>query len=138
MNCFRLRLLDNRGTEDFDTVIEFIGSESNGSFGIRAGHIHSVIILRYGLARFKTQDDIWQYLTLPSGVLHFKDNQLTITTVRYFLGENRQLICQQLADEMNRLDSEVHSTKVMLTEIEHSLVLRMTKLAETNASGIGS
>ena len=137
MNFFKLSLLDNRGAEFFENVIEFIGSESEGSFGIRAGHIHTVIILRYGLARFKTKDNIWHYFAVPGGVFHFTSNQLIITAVRYFLGENRQVICQQLTDEMARQDSEVHSARAMLTEIEHTLVLRMTKLAETNAAGIG-
>ncbi|QSB00908.1 F0F1 ATP synthase subunit epsilon [Methylomonas sp. EFPC1] len=136
MNGFALTLLDSRGAEHFDTVTQFIGADTDGSFGILAGHIHCVALLRYGLARFCDQADVWHYLALPSGVLRFADNQLTVTTVRYFLGKDRDSICERLAAEMALADSEVHTARATLSEIEHSLVRRLAELSSRGSAGI--
>ncbi|MGZ4959382.1 MAG: F0F1 ATP synthase subunit epsilon [Methylomonas sp.] len=129
MKSFVVTLLDTRGSERFDHVTQFIGADADGSFGILAGHIHTVALLRYGLARFIDQDGVWHYLTLPGGVLRFIDNQLTVTTVRYFLGKDPNEICQRLVDEMAQTDSEVYTVRKMLSEIERMLVRRMAELS---------
>jgi len=136
MNNFALTLLDNRGSEQFDQVVQFIGADANGSFGILAGHMHSVVLLRYGLARFCDQQGVWHYLALPGGVLRFLGNQLTITSVRYFIGDEPDLICDRLADEMARTDSEIHSARATLSEIERSLVRRLAELSQQRAGGL--
>lgn len=129
MKSFALTLLDTRGSKHFDDITRFIGADTGGSFGILAGHIHTVALLRYGLARFCDLNGNWHYVTLPGGVLRFIDNQLTITTVRYFLGDDPKEICQRLMDEMAQTDSEAHDVKAMLSEIEHMLVRRMAELS---------
>ena len=136
MKRFALTLLDCRGAERFDTVVQFIGADAQGSFGILAGHIHCVALLRYGLARFCDLDGTWHYLALPGGVLRFADNQLTVTTVRYFLGNDAGLICEQLAEEMARTDSEIHKAHATLSEIERSLVRRLAELGGHGSGGI--
>lgn len=129
MNVFELTLLDGQGGQSFTGVQHFIAADDNGSFGILAGHQHSLAVLRYGLARFCDQHGDWRYLALPGGVLRFADNRLTITTVRYFLGDDRHLICEQLADELARNDSEIHTARATLSEIERSLVRRLAQLS---------
>ncbi|MBD9354652.1 F0F1 ATP synthase subunit epsilon [Methylomonas albis] len=136
MNSFALTLLDSRGGECFETVTQFIGADADGSFGILAGHIHSVALLRYGLARFNDQAGVWRYLALPSGVLRFADNQLTVTSLRYFLGDDRGAICERLAAEMTQSDSEVHTARATLSEIERSLVRRLAELSSHGTAGI--
>src|SRR5574343_1227263 len=136
MNAFTLALLDSRGTEVFANVSQFVGADTQGSFGILAGHVHTVTLLRYGLARFCDLCGVWRYLALPGGVLRFVDNTLTVSTVRYFLGDDRELISDQLAEEMARSDSEVHSARATLSEIEHSLVRRLAELSKRGIGGI--
>ncbi|QPK61733.1 F0F1 ATP synthase subunit epsilon [Methylomonas sp. LL1] len=136
MKCFALTLLDSHGGAEFENITQFIGADDHGSFGILAGHIQSVMLLRYGLARFCDQSGIWHYLALPGGVLRFANNQLTLTTVRYFLGDDRDAICEQLAEEMARADSEVHTARATLSEIERSLVRRLAELSSHGAGGI--
>ena len=136
MNGFTLTLLDSRGMEVFDNVSQFVGADTEGSFGILAGHVHTVTLLRYGLARFCDLSGLWHYLALPGGVLRFVGNTLTVTTVRYFLGDDRELICDQLAEEMARTDSEVHKARATLSEIEHSLVRRLAELSNRGLGGI--
>lgn len=129
MNGFELTLLDGQGGQSFTGVKHLIAADDNGSFGILAGHQHTLAVLRYGLARFCDQHEVWHYLALPGGVLRFADNRLTITTVRYFLGDDRNLLCDQLASELARNDSEIHTARATLSEIERSLVRRLAQLS---------
>ncbi len=136
MNSFALTLLDNHGSEQYDAVARFVGADANGSFGILAGHAHCVAVLRYGLARFCDPSGVWHYLAMPGGVLRFFDNHLTVTSVRYFLGDNPHLICDRLAEEMARADSEVHSARATLSEIERSLIRRLAELSHYGSGGL--
>lgn len=133
MNSFALSLLDSQGSDQFAEITQFIGADAGGSFGLLAGHQHMLAILRYGLARFSDSSGAWYYLAMPGGVLRFIDNTLTVTTLRYFLGTDRELICRQLADEMAQLDSEIHSTRATLAKIEHSLLQRLVELSKQQA-----
>lgn len=137
MNKFALNLLDSRGSDRFDNVTQFISADSSGSFGILAGHTKMVAVLRYGLARFIDTQGRWHYLSLPGGVLSFSGNQLTVATVRYFLGDERGVILQQLAAEMAKTDSDVHRSRATLSEIEHSLLRRLGELSGRGQSGMG-
>jgi len=129
MKTFGLTLIDTAEIARFEQVVEFIAADSDGSFGILAGHVHAVALLRYGLARFRDDKDIWRYLALPGGVLRFADNRLTVTTVRYFLGTDRDRICADLEAAMQQTDSELHRSRAALSEIEHSLVKRLAELS---------
>ena len=130
MNSFALALLDSRGHHDFSEVRQFIAADQSGSFGVLAGHVHFVAVLRYGLARFSDSDGVWRYLAMPGGVLRFCDNKLTVTTVRYFLGTESDSLCRELAAEMAQNDSEVHAAQATLAEIEHSLLRRLAELSK--------
>jgi F-type H+-transporting ATPase subunit epsilon len=116
-------------------VSQFIGADAGGSLGLLASHAHCVAVLRYGLARFREADGAWRYLTMPGGVLRFADNRLTITTVRYFLGDDPDLLCERLAEEMARADSDIHAARATLTEIERSLMRRLAELTSYAAGG---
>ncbi len=129
MNTFALVLCDSYNTQHFASVRQFIGADDSGSFGIRAGHEHLVAVLRYGLARFEDDDGHWHYLSMPGGVLHFRGNQMTVTSVRYYLGEDRAKIHDQLAAEMQQADSDVHTSHASLTEIEHALIRRLGEMS---------
>lgn len=129
MNHFALHLHDSHGGDRFDEVVQFIAADGSGSFGILAGHARMLAVLRYGLARFVDSSGRWHYVSLPGGVMSFADNRLTLATVRYFLGAERASICRQLEDEMARLDSDVHTSRTTLTEIEHALLRRLGEMS---------
>lgn len=132
MNSFEVKLLDSLTTQTFADVTHFIGADDTGGFGILAGHAPMVVVMRQGLARFCDADGTWHYLALPGGICRFADNRLSLSTVRYFVGKQRDAICRQLSDELARTDSQVHSARLTLTQIERSLVRR---LAELSAGG---
>jgi len=135
MNCFALTLLDCHGERHFGQIRQFIGADNSGSFGIMAGHAHLLAILRFGLARFCDNSGVWYYLALPGGVVRFYQNKLTVTTVRFFLGNDREQICQQLAEQMAQLDSEIHAAHATMLEIEHTLLQRLAELSK-QGSGV--
>lgn len=128
MNTFSLTLCDSRRTERFDAVTRFVGAGAGGAFGVLPHHAELVAVLRYGLARFADDRGRWQYLALPGGVLHFSRNAMTIVTARYFLGDQRDRIADQLAAEMAREDSELHASRATLDEIERTLLRRLSEL----------
>lgn len=129
MNTFALTLSDSQRSERFESVARFIGADDSGAFGILPHHAPMVAVLRYGLARFADADGKWHYLALPGGVLHFTDNLLTLATVRYFLGDQRDVIVEKLASEMAREDSELQSVRATLDEIERTLIRRLSALS---------
>jgi F-type H+-transporting ATPase subunit epsilon len=128
MNTFILTLVDTNETVRFENVRQLIAADAEGSFGVLAGHAHSVALLRHGLARFLDAGG-WHYLAMPGGVLRFADNRLTITTVRYFLGDDPGAICTELEAALRQTDSEVHRSRAALSEIERSLVKRLADLS---------
>ncbi|AEF99276.1 F0F1 ATP synthase subunit epsilon [Methylomonas methanica] len=129
MNTFELRLLDSQNSQTFSRVSRFIGADEEGSFAVLAGHAPLIVLLRLGLARFCDADEQWHYLALPGGVCRFAGNCLSICTVRYFVGDKRDEICQQLSDELARTDSQVHAARLTLSQIEKSLVRRLAELS---------
>jgi F-type H+-transporting ATPase subunit epsilon len=128
MRTFPLTLLDGRGVQRFDTLVAFMAADASGSFGVLAGHAAMVAVLRFGLARFVDDARTTRYLALPGGVLRFADNRLTLVTVRYFLGEDRSTIVEQLATAMARRDSDIRAARATLNEIEHSLLRGLIRL----------
>jgi F-type H+-transporting ATPase subunit epsilon len=132
MNTFTLTLIDTAEKTRIEKVRQFIAADDDGSFGMLAGHAHTVALLRYGLSRFIDDQGIWRYLAMPGAVLRFADNQLTITTARYFLGDDPDAICAELEAALQQTDSEVHRSRAALTEIEHSLLKRLADLSNQN------
>lgn len=129
MRTFALALLDSRGADRFDAVVQFVAADATGAFGILAGHADMVAVLRYGLARFVDDTGKWHYASLPGGVLHVAGGRVSIATVRYFLGEERGAIVRQLQEELAREDSDVRTARTTLAEIEQSLLRRLGQLS---------
>ncbi len=129
MTPFTLNLLDGQGSQRFNQVTRFVGTDRTGAFGILARHAPMVALLRHGLARFSEPEGTWRYLSLPGGVLSFSDNTLTIVAVRYFLGTDRAQIVAQLEADMANTDSEIHHAQATLAEIEQSLMRRLAEMS---------
>jgi F-type H+-transporting ATPase subunit epsilon len=136
MRTFSLSLLDSQGEARFEAVTQFIAADASGSFGLLAGHAAMVALLRYGLARFCDRDGRWHYVALPGGVLRFADNQLTVASARYFLGEERGAMSELLAQALARTDLEIHAARASLAEIEHALARRLAELSGQGSGGL--
>ncbi len=128
MRTFAVTLLDGRGSDRAEAVRQFVGADASGSFGLLAGHAHLVAVLRHGLARFEDAEGTWHYVAVPGGTLRFADNRLTLATVRYFLGVERDAILAGMAQEMAQADSDIAASRATLGEIERSLLRRLAEL----------
>ena len=128
MSLFSLALLDSHGADRFEHVRQFIGADASGAFGILAGHEPMVVALRYGLARFLDAGGSWHYAALPGGILRFRDNELSVAAVRYFLGDESGTLVDRLASEMARDDSELSAARQTLAKIDRSLVRRLAEM----------
>jgi F-type H+-transporting ATPase subunit epsilon len=137
MNTFSLILNDSLKTAQFDSVIRFVGADATGSFGIRPHHAEMIVLLRYGLARFQQADGTWYFLSLPGGVVHFSDNQLALSTTKYFIGKDHDDIVHELADEMAKSHSEIRDARMTMEEIEKALIRRFSALSAQSQGGLG-
>ena len=77
MKRFTLVLQDAAHTERINDVTSFVGEDASGSFGILTGHARMMTSLVFGLARFRIDENPWQYLALPGAVLYFRNNELS-------------------------------------------------------------
>jgi F-type H+-transporting ATPase subunit epsilon len=137
VSTFSLALLDFHGEDRFPRTRQFIGADASGSFGILAGHEPMVAVLRYGLARFQDDDGTWRYVALPGGIVRFRDGELRLAAVRYFLGDEPGKLVDRLAGEMERDDSELNAARQTLAKIDRSLMRRLADLGGAGDAATG-
>ena len=83
MNAFPLHLESATQYERIENVVSFVGEDESGSFGILPGHGRMMTLLSFGLARFRTADQDWEYLALPGALAYFVNGELHLGTRRY-------------------------------------------------------
>ena len=125
MNSFRLQLRDTRRHETIDGVCAFIGEDASGSFGVLARHARFMTVLVFGLARFKANDESWQYLALPGGLLYFTDNEMRINTRRYFRHADYATVSRDLLGILSREEQELLDIKRSLRRLEEHMLRYM-------------
>jgi F-type H+-transporting ATPase subunit epsilon len=84
--------------------------------------------LIFGLARFKQADDVWHYVAVPSAVLYFNDNELTITTQHFLLDSNLERISNLLQQQWANQEDEVRATRESLKRMEQAMLKRLMSL----------
>ena len=125
MSTFHLHLHGSTQIERVDNVASFVGQDDSGSFGIQAGHARFTTVLSYGLARYRCQDQDWQYLAMPGAVLHFADNVLQLTTRRYFIDTDYQRISTALLDQLLQEEKNLHAVKENIAHLEQEMLRRL-------------
>jgi F-type H+-transporting ATPase subunit epsilon len=131
VNAFELRLNDATQSESFPGVVSFVGEDRTGSFGIQAGHARMMASLSFGLARFRTEGDRWQYAALPGALLYFHDNILTLSTRHYVIDDDYQRISQALDEQLLAEERELKSLKESLYRMEEEALRRMWRLGQS-------
>jgi F-type H+-transporting ATPase subunit epsilon len=125
MKRFTLLLQDAAHTERIKDVTSFVGEDASGSFGILAGHARLMTSLLFGLARFRIDQNPWQYLALPGAVLYFRDNELSISTRRYLIDDDYERISSALQEKFVAEETELHAMKKSLHQMEEQLLKRL-------------
>ena len=125
MKRFTLLLQDAAHIELINKVTSFVGEDVSGSFGIRAGHARMMTSLVFGLARFRIDNNPWQYLALPGALLYFMGNKLSISTRRYLIDDDYERISSALQDKFVAEETELHAMKKSLHQMEEQLLKRL-------------
>jgi F-type H+-transporting ATPase subunit epsilon len=128
MKTFTLILQDATHTQRIEQVTSFVGEDATGSFGILAGHTRMMSSLVFGLARFRTGENAWQYLALPGAVLYFNDNELSLSTRRYLLDDDYERISIALHEQLLAEENELRELKKSLHHMEEEVLRRLWEI----------
>jgi F-type H+-transporting ATPase subunit epsilon len=114
--------------ERIEQVTQFVGEDVSGSFGILAGHHRMMTSLMFGLARFRMEEDEWQFLALPGGVLYFVENELFLNTRRYLRGTDYVGIAKALEHQLRSEEVSLRDLKESLHRLEEEMFKRLWSL----------
>lgn len=128
MNTFVMHLYGSTQYERIEGVTSFVEQDNSGSFGIQAGHARMMTALSYGLARYRDASNPWVYLALPGGLLYFVNNELYITTRRYFIDTDYQRISTTLLDQLLKEEEELQTVKQTLARLEQETLRRLWQM----------
>ena len=128
MNSFILNLYALDQAQRIAGVTSFVGEDASGSFGIQAHHSRFMTTLVFGLARFKRAKEDWQYLAVPSAVLYFNNNELTITTQNFLLNSDLDSISRLLQQQWLTQEKEAQATRESLKRMEQAMLKRLLSL----------
>jgi F-type H+-transporting ATPase subunit epsilon len=135
MSGFTLHLQHARGYERVDGVQSFVGVDASGSFGLRAGHERFMIVLVFGLARFRDAAGQWQYLALPGDLVYFVADDLFLSTRRLFRGADSARIGELLRTRLAAEEHELQATRASLERLEQEMRKRLRRLGRLPEAG---
>lgn len=128
MNTFALELLSPGACTRIDEVINFVGTDASGQFGLRARHERFVTALEPGLARLQRGNGEWEYLAQPGATLHFVDNRLTVAARDYVLSPDHRLVLDALEQRFAVEDAVLRSVHENLVQLEREMLRRLWEL----------
>lgn len=128
VSTFALHLQSAVQYERFDAVASFTGRDGSGSFGILAGHERMIACLDFGLAAFGTAEGARHYLALPGGVLHFRDNELYLSTRRYLRDEDYRRVSVALQEEFRFEQESLREVRESLQRMEREMFRRLWEM----------
>ena len=111
-----------------EQVTQFVGEDASGSFGILASHHRMMTSLLFGLARFRTKEEEWQFIALPGGVLYFVENELFLNTRRYLRGTDYAEITDALEQQLRSEEASLRDLKESLHRLEEEMFKRLWSL----------
>jgi len=128
MNGFLLHLESATQYERIDDVVSFIGEDDSGSFGILPGHARMMTVLAFGLARFRVAGRDWEFLALPGALAYFVENQLHLSTRRYFRDREFETIRAALQEQLQAEEESLHAMKQSVSRLEEEMLRRLWKM----------
>jgi len=128
MKRFTLQLQGTTQSKIIEGVTTFVGEDVSGSFGILANHARMMTSLVIGMARFRSDQQPWQYLAVPGALLYFHNNILSLSTRRYLLDDNYERISAALQQQLLVEEEKLHSMKKSLYHMEEEVLKRLWKM----------
>ncbi|HSE11015.1 MAG TPA: hypothetical protein VLB69_00145 [Rudaea sp.] len=128
MNTFAVDLLSPSACSRIGDVVNFVGADASGQFGLRAMHERFITALLPGLARMQHRNGEWTYLAQPGSTLHFADNRLSIATHDYVLSPEHRLVVEALEQRFANEDATLVAVRENLIQIEREMFRRLWEL----------
>lgn len=132
MSTFSLQLYDATQQLCIENVTSFVGEDDSGSFGLQAHHARFMTTLVFGLFRYRLQNEDWQYLAMPGGVLYFNNNELSISTRHFLIDSDFERISDLLQQQLLAEEETLSATRSSLQKMEQSMLTRLWKLQRNN------
>ena len=133
MNTFSLLIQDATHDVHFEHVSSFIAEDSSCSFGIQAHHARFMTAVKFGLARFRLENEAWQYLAMPGALLYFENNRLTVNTRHFLIDSDYQQISMALQQQLLAEEQSLQSMKKSLHRMEEQVLRRLWELDKEQA-----
>lgn len=133
MKSFILSLQDDAHIKEYEGITSFVGEDTSGSFGILPGHTRFMTSLVMGLARFRIDEQDWQYLATPGALLYFHNNKLTLLTRHFLIDSDYMRISSALEVQLLEEETRLHSQKKSLRRMEEEVLKRLWEVGRTRA-----
>ena len=133
MKSFILSLQDDARIKEYEGITSFVGEDTSGSFGILPGHTRFMTSLVMGLARFRIDEQDWQYLATPGALLYFHNNKLTLLTRHFLIDSDYMRISSALEVQLLEEETRLHSQKQSLRRMEEEVLKRLWEVGRTRA-----
>ena len=128
MRTYPLHLQSTTQYERIDLVASFVGEDASGQFGILAGHERFITTLVPGLARFRVENEPWQYVALPWAALDFAGGELYVSTSRYSREADYRRMSAVLKERFLAEEEGVRELKASVRWLEDELFRRLYEL----------
>lgn len=130
MSGFTLYLHSMMAVRTVPGVRSLVARDASGSFGIQAGHEDFMTALAFGLARYRTGADDWQYLALPGGILRVAGGAVWLFTRHYFQSSDYRCLGGELEVRLRAEEASLRDTRAGLQQMEQHLLRRLWELEQ--------
>ena len=125
MKSFTLSLQDATHAEKYEGITSFVGEDASASFGILPDHDRMMTSLVMGLARFRIDDQDWQYIATPGALLYFNNNTLTLLCRHFFIDTDYMRISAALEEQLLEEEIQLQTQKQSLRHMEEEVLKRL-------------
>ena len=125
MKFFTLTLQDATHAEKYEGLTSFVAEDASGSFGILTDHDRMMTSLVMGLARFRIDDQDWQYIATPGALLYFNNNTLTLSCRHFFIDTDYMRISTILEEQLLEEEIQLQTQKQSLRHMEEEVLKRL-------------
>jgi F-type H+-transporting ATPase subunit epsilon len=110
--------------------MSFVGVDNSGSFAIRANHARMMTCLKFGLSKIIYADEAVEYLALTGGVLYFVNNELFISTRKYFRSKNYDEIENAFTTTLHAEEAVAQNLRKIMKNLDEKILKRLWELGE--------
>ena len=133
MSTFTLHLHSMTVARRIPGVRSLVARDASGSFGIQAGHEDFMTALEFGLARYRSGANDWQYLALPGGILRVAGGEVWLFTRRYLEDSDYRRLGGELERQLRAEEEALRETRLSLQQMEQHLLRRLWELERRGA-----